>query len=100
MENEEIRLQALKVLNEHFKYEGQLGCLEDRQVKLVLDSMIEFIQSNAIFSLPSHAHLTKKALEVHGDNESELNMAKHRAWIDGGVWMLDECIKHLNGNKT
>lgn len=33
------------------------------------------------------------------NNESELNMAKHRAWIDGGVWMLDECIKHLEGNK-
>ena len=44
MENEEIRLQALRVLNEHFKYEGKFGCLEDRQVKLVLDAMIEFRQ--------------------------------------------------------
>lgn len=53
---------------------------------------------NILFLLPSHADLTKKALEVHGDDESELNMAKHRAWIDGGVWMLDECIKCLKDN--
>lgn len=53
---------------------------------------------NVIFSLPSHAHLTKKALDVHGDDESEINMAKHRAYVDGGVWMLDECIKVIKGN--
>jgi hypothetical protein len=55
---------------------------------------------NVMFSLPSHAHLTKKALEVHGDDDSEMNMAKHTAWIAGGVWMLDECIKYLEGNGT
>ena len=36
------RLQALHILNDHFKNEGHLGCLEDRQIKLVLDAMIEF----------------------------------------------------------
>ncbi len=44
MENKEIRIQALRVLNEHFKHEGILGCLEDGQVRLVLDAMIEFSQ--------------------------------------------------------
>lgn len=38
----EERLEALKILNEHFKFEGKLGHLEDRQVKLVIDAMIEF----------------------------------------------------------
>lgn len=51
MENEEIRLQALRVLNQHFKYEGKSGCLEDRQVKLVLDAMIEFRQFVVIKSV-------------------------------------------------
>jgi len=44
MENKEIRLQALRVLNENFKHESKLGCLEDRQIKLVLDAMVEFRQ--------------------------------------------------------
>jgi hypothetical protein len=46
-EDKEIRLQALRVLNEHFKHEGKLGHLEDRQVKLVLDAMIEFKQTQS-----------------------------------------------------
>lgn len=42
MESAEKRIQALRVLNEQFKHEGKFGCLDDRQVKLVLDAMIEF----------------------------------------------------------
>lgn len=42
--NEELRLRALRVLNEHFKNEGHLGHLEDRQVKLVINAMVDFNQ--------------------------------------------------------
>ena len=40
-ENSE-RLKALNILNKHFKDEGNIGCLEDKQVKLVLNAMMEF----------------------------------------------------------
>jgi len=46
--------------------------------------------------LPSHAELTKEALNVYGDDESEQVIQRHRDYIAGGVWMLDECNKKVN----
>ena len=58
----------------------------------------EQVSRKFIFLFPSHAHLTKKALDIYGNDESDINMAKHRAFIEGGCWMLDECIKVADGN--
>ena len=55
---------------------------------------------SAIYLLPSHAKLTKKALELYdrdGD-ESIINIETHKAYIAGGVWMLEECNKSLEKN--
>lgn len=55
---------------------------------------------SAIYLLPSHAKLTKKALELYEreDDESKINIELHKAYIAGGVWMLEECKKALEKN--
>lgn len=48
---------------------------------------------SVIMSLPSHAELQKKASEVF-DN----NVDMQHAYILGGDWILNECIKIFKGN--
>lgn len=72
------RKEALKALNEKFKYEASSCCLTDRQVKLVLDAMEEDAKQQSIQfgrTLLKHA-------------ETGLNSEKQSGWFRGGK-MLD-----------
>ena len=69
--------------------------ITDEEYLKAIETKLNYERQHTMCLLPSHAHLTKKALEIYGFDESELNMARHEAWIEGGVWMLDECIKFL-----
>ena len=51
---------------------------------------------NVSVRFPSHAELTKEALNVLGGDSSEQNIQRHKDYIAGGVWMLDECNKKFN----
>lgn len=47
-EIEKQRLYCLQILNTKFVNEGNIGCLTDRQVKLVLDAMFIVLQENSM----------------------------------------------------
>lgn len=65
-----------------------LSLLEGREAK------------RGIFIFPSHAQISGEALNVLGDEESPLNIEKHRAFIKGGIYVLDECIKAHDASAT
>lgn len=74
MNDNEERIEALRVLNKHFEHSGHSECLEDAQVKLVLDAMIEFKQ-------PAKKHCDRCA----GKPEVECNV------------LCDNCLLELRG---
>lgn len=43
-EEKKLRLEALQILNKHFRFQPKAALLEDYQVRLVLNAMIEFQQ--------------------------------------------------------
>ena len=58
------------------------------------DALKRRANENNIAKFPVHIEFDT-GMHRLGFDESELNMARHEAWIEGGVWMLDECIKFL-----
>lgn len=79
MTTEEKRLEALKVLNDHFRYESPFELLSDRQVKLVLNAMEEY---------------TEKQVKFISINNPVMRSACEHDWngspIDG-VWKCNKC---------
>jgi hypothetical protein len=63
------RLTALNVLNKHFTTEVMYGCLTDRQVKLVLDAMIEFRQFDVSEMVCLHVPTFKDKETFTGQNK-------------------------------
>lgn len=63
------RLTALDVLNKHFATEVMYGCLTDRQVKLVLDAMIEFRQFDVSGMVCLHIPMFKEGETFTGQNK-------------------------------
>lgn len=61
-----------------------------------LEKLVKELVSKIPMKLPSHAELTKEALNVLGRNDSEQNIQRHKDYIAGGVWMLDECNNKIN----
>lgn len=71
MESVEKRMQALRVLNEQFKHEGKFGCLDDRQVKLVLDAMVEFREMDIKGSVNDCGQENEQLIEDRKEYESD-----------------------------
>ena len=55
----------------------------------------EIKEFQRLSTLPSHAELSKQALNVLGGDDSKENIQRHNDYIAGGVWMLDESHKRL-----
>ncbi len=62
------------------------------EVKLQYEKQ-QLNKHNIVFSLPSHAQITKEALNIYGDDESAINIERHKAFIKGAIWLHEECIK-------
>lgn len=69
---EKERLFCLDILNKKFVHEGNSGCLTDRQVRLVLDSMQEALLIDRHVNLVSNS--TQEALQNKNFNLTEEEM--------------------------
>ena len=47
------------------------------------------------FIIPSHAEITKQALKINGSGDTDEELLKHKAYVDGALWMHQQCLDFL-----
>jgi FtsZ-binding cell division protein ZapB len=89
----EQKLKALNVLNEHFRGVSKIVCLEDEQVRRVLNAMIEFLESyHSPKTEERSAEETRKLIKDILGSLSDLEMASvkyfHETRTVNGTFLL------------
>ena len=65
-------------------------CKQSQKNKKRIDELL-----NEIEDMPCDAEITKQALNIYGYGEDELNIEKHKSYIQGAIDMRDKKIKRL-----
>lgn len=69
------------------------------KTKILYEREIRRLKPIYTFMFPSHYDISQKAFKIY-DGDGELDLKLSKAYMEGAVWMLDECIRKLEENSS